>query len=74
MSESSLRFVALYLVLHLLSLCMCYSSFPGGRQISCFTESRMRPRNDMAMMDPSTFSMAIATGIYLALKLPGEMC
>jgi len=63
MSESNLRFVALHLVLHLLSLCVSYSSFPGGRQISCFTESRMRPRNDMAVMGPSTFSMAISTGI-----------
>ena len=61
MSESSSRFVALRLVLHLSSSCVSSARESGGKQISCFTESRMRPRNDMAVRGPSTFSMA--TGI-----------
>ena len=59
--ESSSRFVALCLVLHLSSSCMSSASLSGGRLISCFTESRMRPRYDTAVRGPSTFSMATGT-------------
>ena len=63
--------MALRLVLHLSSSCVSSASFSGGRQISCFTESRVRPRNDKAMRGPLAFSMATAC---LASMLPGQMC